>query len=628
MSERRADQPGDEPVDEVEDGDLDDARPSPVQRHDLLVVIGALALLALGGLIYRASTSPTLIRFQREALSFERPRGWLPPEPVPAAEPRLASRIDPLPLPPPEEPAPETGRKGKAAPDEPIEPDPEPSAPPPATEQPDIFHVVYTAPVDPTARLEIRIAERPHYSNLRGTRSFSRRTRYGELYWAAEGRRVTIHGHDWLRTRFRYAHKPGEGGAPQIASAIEYATVLGKRLYVVTVHGDDRQVRHLDDLIAPTLEIDSRAGTVVPLAANEDRGDRVEAVAAAMPAAVLVMAVDEIGGELHPVSSGSGTIVSAGGSVLTNLHVVWDEAADSPHDLFVIGRYQSGDRDPVLVCAGRPGRSKWLRELDLALLQCDLDMNGQRWSPSNWPTVPIGRGEPLFRGERVWVIGFPDVGGGAIRVTSGQISGWISQGDRIELIRSDAGITHGNSGGTAVDQEGRLIGVPTAFRELHLAGQPSRSVGEVGLIRPIELAAPLLRVARTAWQPEPGENQVSMDPTAGEDLPDPGVVVRSRVIDAANDEPIPGAVVVVFRPDIKARTVDFDRLEEQALSWGQTNTGGEFTLGRGVPRGNTYTVAVMAQGYQTLTADDVLPIGPTTPALFDPWGQIRLDRHE
>lgn len=611
--------------DEVEaDGD-DHAPPSPVQRHDLLVVIGALALLALGGLIYRASTAPTLVAFEREALSFERPGGWLPPEPVPPAEPRLAARIDPLPI----EPVPDTGNapgdEGEGEGEDDPAPAPEPQAPTPAA---DDFHVVYTSPADPNVRLEVRIAERPHYSNLRGARSFSRRTRYGELYWAAEGRRVTLHGHDWLRTRFRYAHKEGERGSPRIDSAIEYATVLGKRLYVVTVHGPDRQVQRLDELIAPTLGIDARAGQVVPLAANDDRADRVPAVEGALPAAVLVMAVDEIGGELHPVSSGSGTIVSSDGSVLTNLHVIWDEAEGSPHDLFVIGRYESGDRDPMLVCAGRPGRSRWLRELDLALLQCDLDMNGQRFEPKNWPTVPIGRGEPLFRGERVWVIGFPDVGGGALRVTSGQISGWISRGDRVELIRSDAGITHGNSGGTAVDESGRLIGVPTAFRELHLAGEPSRRVGEVGLIRPIELAAPLLRVARAGWEPRAGDNQVSLDPVAGEEPVDPGIIIRSRVIDSATGEPISGAVVVVFRPEVEARAIDFDRLEEQALAWGKSNHGGEFTLGRGVPRGDTYTVAVMAQGYEPLTADDVLAIGPTTPALFDPWEVIRLDRRD
>ena len=39
-------------------------------------------------------------------------------------------------------------------------------------------------------------------------------------------------------------------------TAIEYATINGRLMYVVTVHGDDKTVRRLEALLVPSLKVD------------------------------------------------------------------------------------------------------------------------------------------------------------------------------------------------------------------------------------------------------------------------------------------------------------------------------------------------------------------------------------
>jgi hypothetical protein len=216
-----------------EEGDGEgDGRPSTWMRHDLLVLIGALALLASGVIAYRSLTAPRLTEFSRFGLSLERPGTWLPPQDVPPPPSRLAAAVGGKDGPPPE------ARKVRA---------PEEGLP---------HHVVFQSPLSPLARLEIRIDRRPTYGNLRGALSLARVSRYGEVYWAAESDEQTIDGRDWVRTRFQYAYKAGDGDSPKVATGIEYGTVNGNLVYVVTFHGSDAEAERLRALIAPTFAVD------------------------------------------------------------------------------------------------------------------------------------------------------------------------------------------------------------------------------------------------------------------------------------------------------------------------------------------------------------------------------------
>jgi S1-C subfamily serine protease len=622
-SQADTDRENGETADEVE---ADDERPHLWSRLDLLVVIAGLALLAAGGLAHRSLSAPSMTPFAHGALSFDRPATWLPPRHVEPRVHRLAAAVAPTVTPP-------TG---------------------------DHLHLVLQSSIDPVARIEIRVADRPRYGNLRGLLALERHGQYGALLWAAPADHRSIGDDDWLRTRFRYAYQDRDRGPPAIAAAVEYATITRNQLYVVTLHGTDAEVARLEQRVAPTLAVDPAvAGPGLLPVATERGGELPPATRAVVPAVVLVMAADLVDGRLTPVSSGSGTIVGADGSILTNYHVLADEVKSRTRDLFVIGRYRPDSRDPELSCAGRPARGHVDPDSDLALIKCDLDMNGQPHTPRSWPTAPLGRSDLVVPGEKLWILGYPDSGAGTLDVTVGRVSGWLAEGGGVgrDFFATDASLSAGNSGGAAVDEEGTLVGVPTAFR-IPVTGDGTRMpvVGPSGLIRPLERAQPLLSRARAGWVPrERGAAEEATDeatddeapdrrgPDAAQDEPDPreaepgpaeqvgaapseGVIIGSLVLDAANDRPVAGAVVIVFGAGIRAGEIDLRRIEEQATAWGQSNAEGQFVLHQPVPRGHRYTVAVLARGYHPLVAEDVLALDARVPDLHDPWGVIRLER--
>lgn len=336
-----------------------------------------------------------------------------------------------------------------------------------------------------------------------------------------------------------------------------------------------------------------------------------------MPAVAMILAVDVRDGKLVPVSSGSGTIIDANGAVLTNYHVLFDAKNKKLHDLFIIGLFRAADQEPELVCVGDPSKGLLKKKLDLALIRCDRDRSGAPWQPTAWPTIPIRAidTDSIVPGESVWVLGYPGVGGSTIHVTAGLISGFTGEQGGVgfrAFLKTDASITHGNSGGTAIDEDGNFIGVPTAFRlTTTKQGNGVVAAGRVGLIRPLDHALDLIAAART------GGAKANDDPAAG-------VIVSSRVQDASDGHPIEGAIVIVFKPGISADNVDLEKLDAQALVWAQSDAAGVFRMPSTVPKGARYTVAVAAKGYLPLIESGVLTIASDASAEIDPWKQISL----
>jgi len=374
------------------------------------------------------------------------------------------------------------------------------------------------------------------------------------------------------------------------------------------------------------------AAFLVPLTGSAQLTDRGRVVKATMPASVFVLAAEKTAdGRLQPVASGSGTIVSSDGSVLTNFHVINNQPKSRLFDAVAIGLFRAADQEPELICLANPAAGKIKPELDLALLKCEMGIDGRPLQALSWPTIPLGKSRDLVPGEEVIVIGYPGVGGNTIHVTSGRISGWTGEriGTSRAFIKTDAAIAHGNSGGTAIDAAGNLIGVPTAFR-IDTEGDTDQVVGKVGLIRPIDLADDLVSLAQAGWKPTLGSNGVPAGPPEGAPVPPAagpgGVTVYSRVLDTSNGEPVRGAFVVALKPEITRSQLDVNKLAEQALSYGQTNSRGEFTMQPPIPRGKTYTVLVAAEGYRPLIEDGVLELDASSPSRFDPWGEIRIDR--
>ncbi len=154
------------------------------------------------------------------------------------------------------------------------------------------------------------------------------------------------------------------------------------------------------------------------------------------------------------VCTGSGAIVDADGTILTNSHVV-TLAPPCGHDRIAIAVTGSPDapaevRYDASVIIDDP-------QLDLAVLR----VNGPVDPPL--ATVEIGTATTLRLGDQVRVLGYPAIGGSTVTVTSGTISGFVSPVTAADggWVKSDAAISGGSSGGLAVDDDGLLIGIPT-----------------------------------------------------------------------------------------------------------------------------------------------------------------------
>lgn len=143
-------------------------------------------------------------------------------------------------------------------------------------------------------------------------------------------------------------------------------------------------------------------------------------------------------------SLGSGVIVSADGTVITNHHVIKD--AD---EVTVV---LSDRREFEAEVLGSDERS------DLAVLK--LDTNGQAL-----PVLPFGDSDTLEVGDLVLAIGNPF--GVGQTVTSGIVSALartnVGITDYRSFIQTDAAINPGNSGGALVDMKGQLVGINSAI---------------------------------------------------------------------------------------------------------------------------------------------------------------------
>jgi serine protease DegQ len=162
---------------------------------------------------------------------------------------------------------------------------------------------------------------------------------------------------------------------------------------------------------------------------------------------------DGIGNEPQRASGlGSGVIVSAGGYILTNHHVV--EAADEIEVALADGRKLRAN-----VIGTDP-------ETDLAVLRVEA---------KDLSAVTFGQAENVKVGDVVLAIGNPF--GVGQTVTMGIVSALGRSGLQINtyenFIQTDAAINPGNSGGALTDAAGNLIGVNSAIY--------SRTGGSLGI---------------------------------------------------------------------------------------------------------------------------------------------------
>jgi serine protease DegS len=140
-------------------------------------------------------------------------------------------------------------------------------------------------------------------------------------------------------------------------------------------------------------------------------------------------------------SLGSGVIVDAEGTIITNQHVI--AGADSIRVQLADGRIAEATitgQDP---------------DTDIAILDLSI---------GNLPIMPMGRSDTLRVGDIVLAIGNPY--GLSQTVTQGIVSatgrGQLGLATFENFIQTDAAINLGNSGGALIDANGDLVGINTA----------------------------------------------------------------------------------------------------------------------------------------------------------------------
>ena len=164
-------------------------------------------------------------------------------------------------------------------------------------------------------------------------------------------------------------------------------------------------------------------------------------------------------------SLGSGFIIKADGTIVTNNHVIED--AD---DIEVY--LTDGTRLPAKLIGAD-------EKADLAVLKIDAG--------HPLPFVEFGDSDTALVGDWVMAIGNPFGLGGS--VTLGIVSARdrdIQSGPYDDFIQTDAAINQGNSGGPLFDMDGKVVGINTA-----IIARGGASLG-IGFAVPVNLAAPVI----------------------------------------------------------------------------------------------------------------------------------------
>lgn len=256
-------------------------------------------------------------------------------------------------------------------------------------------------------------------------------------------------------------------------------------------------------------------------------------------ATVQIVALTKQGGRFQPMWTGSGTILTPDGLILTNAHVATDSDPNYQPDALGVAITTRSDDLPDL---------KYLAEiraidydLDLAVIQIVSDLSGNAVDPAQLGLtyVTLGDSDSLELGDLLHILGYPGIGGETITFTEGVVSGFTREPgvDGRAYVKTDATIAGGNSGGLAANLGGEIVGVPTQvgyggaerFADCRYLADTNGDGridqndncipvgGFINAIRPVNLAKPLVEAARLgiaspppAQKPKPGGSP-SMD---------------------------------------------------------------------------------------------------------------------
>ena len=210
--------------------------------------------------------------------------------------------------------------------------------------------------------------------------------------------------------------------------------------------------------------------------------------------------------------TGSGSILTSDGLILTNAHVAEPEA-EGLSDIY--GPSEFGNPDYLLVSLTSPDgttdgsdyRAEVVEadgDLDAAVIKIVSDADGNDLDDElDLPVMPMGDSDEMSTGDDLTLLGFPGIARSTdidpreltpgVTVTEGVISTFLDTerlGERSE-IDTDARIAGGNSGGAAINNDGEIIGIPSAIS----GGGDSPVVS--GRVRPIAYVLDLIEEAES-----------------------------------------------------------------------------------------------------------------------------------
>lgn len=198
----------------------------------------------------------------------------------------------------------------------------------------------------------------------------------------------------------------------------------------------------------------------------------------------------------------SGTVIAPTGMIVTNFHCVGQTDIYGPSEdglehgelynpdgllLVAISSDTRKPPTPTFVAKAITGNP----DQDVAVLQIVGMIDTKKSLPSNLGLTPnsLVDSDTVEIGDEVSIIGYPGVGGATVTFTEGKISGFLEEdGDEnIDWFKTDAQINGGNSGGSAVNENGEVVGIPSATL--------TQDADVIHFIKPINQAYPVIKRA-------------------------------------------------------------------------------------------------------------------------------------
>ncbi len=203
--------------------------------------------------------------------------------------------------------------------------------------------------------------------------------------------------------------------------------------------------------------------SVAPTSASLNGDETLPDIKNMVRAVVQIFILAQEGEEFVPLGTGSGTIVSPDGYILTNAHVATGAGLEERPDALGIAVTERSDEPPSLLYLAEIAALD--ERLDLAVLRIATDLGGRPVDAAalNLAYIPLGDSDLLELGDQLRIFGYPGIGGETITFSSGSVSGFTREPgvEGRAYIKTDATIAGGNSGGLGADLAGKIVGVPT-----------------------------------------------------------------------------------------------------------------------------------------------------------------------